>query len=73
MKAKAYESLPGRSGTAAAILGLFSPIGLALPVVMGAVADRASLSAAIAVTAAAPLAILVLGPRDPMARRINFC
>lgn len=63
MKAAAYDALPERSGTAIAVMGLFAPIGIALPALVGLLADRYGIAAAIAFTGVAPAAILLWTPR----------
>ena len=57
-KAQLYRAIPGQTGTALAIAGLFGPIDLLLPVAIGFSADRLGLSFALLLLTAQPLALL---------------
>jgi predicted MFS family arabinose efflux permease len=58
--AQAYAALPGRSGTVNAAGHLFTPVAMALPWLLGRLADRAGTFAALLVLVVEPLAILVI-------------
>lgn len=58
-KAQLYRALPGRSGTAVAIAGLFGPVELALPLLIGWIADTEGLKVALWVLALQPVALLL--------------
>jgi len=58
--AQAYARRPGRSGSVLAASHLFTPLGLALPWLLGAVADRAGIPVALALLVAQPLGLVVL-------------
>jgi fucose permease len=55
--AQAYAALPGRSGTVNAAGHLFSPLVMALPWLLGVVADHAGLQLALALLLAQPLGL----------------
>ncbi len=59
-KAQLYRTIPGQTGTALAVAGLFGPIDLALPIAVGFVADRAGLVAALLVLGLQPVVLLVV-------------
>lgn len=61
-RAATYDRLPGRAGLARAITGLVMPIELLLPVVVGLLAERFSLVAALGFLGLAPLGVLLLTP-----------
>jgi predicted MFS family arabinose efflux permease len=63
-KAAAYAILPGRTGTVLAILGVTAPIEAALPALIGAIATRLGLPAAIGLLSLAPAGVLLLAPRQ---------
>lgn len=63
-KARLYAALPGRSGTAVAVGGVGGLVGAAVPLVLGLVAGAAGLAATMWILLVAPLALLVLTPRD---------
>jgi predicted MFS family arabinose efflux permease len=58
--AQAYAAAPGRSGAVNAAGHLFTPLGLALPWLLGWLADTAGPVAALAVLAAQPIGLLVI-------------
>jgi fucose permease len=58
--ARAYARCPGRSGVVLAGNHLFTPIGLALPWLLGMVADRAGTIVALALLIVQPLGLAVL-------------
>lgn len=58
-----YDRLPGRAGLARAITGLVTPFELILPAVVGVLAERLSLVAALAFLGLAPIGVLLLAPR----------
>jgi MFS family permease len=58
--AQAYARKPEASGAVLAASHLFTPIGLALPVLVGSVADHAGTLAALALLAVQPLGLIVL-------------
>ena len=58
--AQAYAALPGRSATVGAVQALFTPLELALPLVLGVVATRAGIGVAMALLALQPLGILLV-------------
>lgn len=58
--AQAYAALPGRSGTVNAAGHLFTPLAMALPWVLGRLADRAGTLAALLVLAAEPLVLFAV-------------
>ncbi len=64
--ARAYARCPGRSGVVLAASHLFTPFGLALPWLLGLVADRAGTWVALALLVVQPLglAVLAFGDRD---------
>jgi MFS family permease len=69
--ARAYARCPERSGVVLAAGHLFTPLGLALPWVLGMVADRAGTFVALALLIIQPLGLAVLSrlSRDAPARR----
>ncbi len=62
-KAQAYALLPGRSGTVRAVDDLGAPFEVALPLVVGALADRFGITAGMSVLGLAPLLVLLVLPR----------
>jgi len=58
--ARAYARCPGRSGVVLAGGHLFTPLGLALPWLLGVVADRAGTLAALALLVIQPLGLVLL-------------
>ncbi|HUJ61284.1 MAG TPA: MFS transporter [Kofleriaceae bacterium] len=58
--AQAYAARPGASGAVLAASHLFTPLSLALPWLVGAVADRAGTHVALALLAAQPIGIAVI-------------
>ncbi len=58
--ARAYARCPGRSGVVLAGGHLFTPLGLALPWLLGVVADRAGTLAALALLVVQPLGLALL-------------
>lgn len=63
-RAATYDRLPGRAGLARAITGLIVPLELALPAVVGVLAERFSLVAALGFLGLAPIGVLLLTPRS---------
>lgn len=61
--AAAYETLPGRSGTVRAVKSLGAPFEIVLPLVVGAVAQRWSVTAGLGVLCLAPVFVLLLLPK----------
>ncbi len=66
-QAQAYRALPGQSGMVNAVSMVFRPLEIALPLVIGLVADHLGLGVALALLAAQPLGLLAIG----MALRSN--
>lgn len=62
-QAEAYARWPGRSGTVLAIVGLGEPFEVALPGIVGLLADHFGVLAALGLLGLAPLLILLLVPR----------
>lgn len=58
--AQAYARQPNASGAVLAAGHLFTPVGLALPFVVGLIADHAGTTAALAVLVVQPLGLIVL-------------
>jgi predicted MFS family arabinose efflux permease len=58
--AQAYAALPGRSGTVNAAGHLFTPMAMAMPWLLGRLADRAGTMAALMVLVAEPLALFLI-------------
>jgi MFS family permease len=58
--AQAYARRPQQSGSVLAASHLFTPLGLALPWLVGVVADQAGTTAALALLVAQPLGLVVL-------------
>jgi MFS family permease len=58
--AQAYARRPGRSGVVIVASHLFAPFALALPWLLGAIADRAGVSVALAVMIAEPIGLVAL-------------
>ena len=56
-KAQAYRALPGRSGLLNALGHVFTPLDLALPLLLGLLADRFGLVVALALLLAQPIGI----------------
>ena len=63
-RAATYDRLPGRAGLARAITGLIMPLELALPVVVGLLAERFGLVVALGFLGLAPVGVLLLIPRS---------
>ena len=63
-RAATYDRLPRRAGLARAITGLLMPLELALPAVVGLLAERFSLVVALGVLGLAPVGVLLLTPRS---------
>lgn len=63
--AQAYARRPGRSGSVLAASHLFTPLGLALPWLLGTVADRAGLLVALALLVVQPLGLVALATAGP--------
>jgi len=62
--ARAYARCPGRSGVVLAGGHLFTPLGLALPWILGVVADRAGTLTALALLLVQPLGLALLSVGD---------
>ena len=65
-QARLYAALPGRSGAAIAVGGFGGFAGAAVPLVLGVVAGAAGLGATMWLLALAPVALLVLAPRESL-------
>ena len=63
-RAATYDRLPGRAGMARAITGLIMPLELALPAIVGVLAERFSLVVALGFLGLAPIGVLLLAPRS---------
>jgi MFS family permease len=61
-KAVAYETLPGRSGTVRAVIGLGQPFEIVLPAIVGFIAARFGAWGGVAALGTAPLLVLALFP-----------
>lgn len=64
VQAQAYAALPGRSGAVNAAGHLFTPLAMALPWLLGRLADRAGTLAALLVLLIEPLALLAVAMID---------
>jgi fucose permease len=60
-QAQAYRALPGRSGMVNAALSLLVPVELAIPLLLGQIADRLGLTAAMSTLALFPLGLAAIG------------
>jgi predicted MFS family arabinose efflux permease len=60
-KAQAYRALPGRSGMLNAIRHVFTPLDVAMPFVLGLVADAFGLVAALVVLLVQPIGLFLIG------------
>jgi MFS family permease len=67
--ARAYASLPGRSGTVNAAAHLFTPLTLALPWLLGALADSVGLRVTLALLLVQPIGILLISARELRVRK----
>ena len=63
-KARLYDALPGRSGTAVAVGSLGGFAGALVPLTLGLVADAAGLASTMWLLAASPFLVLALVPRS---------
>jgi FSR family fosmidomycin resistance protein-like MFS transporter len=63
-QAQAYRVLPDYSGTVNAVVHLFLPLTVALPVVLGFVADAFGLTAVLLLLAAEPIGLLLIATRE---------
>jgi FSR family fosmidomycin resistance protein-like MFS transporter len=63
LKAQLYGALPGRSGTVMTVTNLFGLVGGLIPLGLGLVAERLSLTAAMWLLTLGPLALIVGLPR----------
>lgn len=70
--ARAYARCPGRSGVVLAGNHLFTPLGLALPWLLGMVADRAGTFVALALLIVQPLGLAVLARASRLAHRVDM-
>lgn len=59
-KAQAYRAAPGQPGLVNAVIALFEPIAVALPLLIALVAETAGVQAAMLVLAAQPVGLFVL-------------
>lgn len=66
--ARAYAQRPAESGAVLAASHLFTPLGLALPYLIGAIADHAGTQVALIVLVAQPLGLIVLARASGRAR-----
>ncbi len=64
--AQTYAALPGRSGAVLAAGHLFTPLSLALPFALGAVADRCGVVAALVLLVAQPIGLGLLALLAPV-------
>ncbi|MGI9009413.1 MAG: MFS transporter [Streptosporangiaceae bacterium] len=71
IQAGLYTSLPGRSGVAVFLSSAASLLGAVGPLAVGFAAQQAGLAWALASLAAAPVAVLVLAPRERSRRVIR--
>jgi predicted MFS family arabinose efflux permease len=62
--AEAFRALPGRSGTVRALSSLTTPIEVIVPLLIGLAAERWGIQVGVALLMLAPLAVLLLRPRD---------
>jgi MFS family permease len=70
--AQAYACRPNQSGSVLAASHLFTPLGLALPFLVGALADAAGTTVALTLLAAQPLGLVILvgvAPRASVRKR----
>jgi hypothetical protein len=67
-QAAAYRAAPGSSGTVAALAQLFGPLDLAIPVLLGLLADRSGVLAALWGLVLQPLGLLAALARSARAR-----
>ena len=63
---QAYAALPGRSGAVLAAGHLFTPLALALPFVLGVVADRCGVAAALVLLVVQPVGLGLLALAAPV-------
>ncbi|HEY8316166.1 MAG TPA: MFS transporter [Gaiellaceae bacterium] len=63
-KSRLYDELPGRSGAALAVAGVGGLAGAVVPLVLGVVASAVGLAATMWLLLLAPVALLVLLPRE---------
>lgn len=64
LQGRLYSSMPGRSGTAMAVGGLFGLVGTAVPLVIGALADEFGLVAALWLLVISPLILTLALPKS---------
>ncbi len=64
LQGRLYSAMPGRSGTAMAVGGLFGLVGTAVPLVIGVVADEFGLVTALWMLIISPLILLFALPRS---------
>jgi MFS transporter, FSR family, fosmidomycin resistance protein len=69
-KARLYEELPGRSGTAMALGTTTGALGAVLPLVLGLLAERVGIHDAFWLVLVAPLAVLLLVPRSALRSKL---
>ena len=60
-KARAYRALPDRSGMLNAMAHVFTPLDIALPLLLGFVADRFGLVPALSLLLAGPIGLFAIG------------
>lgn len=63
-KAEAYRTLPGQSGMVRAIYSLVTPLEIVAPLLIGLVAEAWGIRAGVALLLLAPIAVLLLRPRQ---------
>jgi DHA1 family inner membrane transport protein len=71
-QAQAYRAVPGRGGVVNALSALLTPVEVALPIGLAAMAGQLGVTAVLLVLAVQPLGLLalaLLAPRDPDERR----
>lgn len=66
VESAAYARLPGRSGLVRSIIGIGQPFEIVLPAVVGLIAGRFGLLAALVFLGSAPILFLALAPREKL-------
>ena len=72
-QSKAYALRPEQSGSVLAAAHLFTPLGLALPWLVGSVADHAGTTVALVLLVAQPLGLLLLVAASRTRPRATTC
>jgi MFS family permease len=67
-KAQVYRLLPGRSGMVNALSTVFTSVELAVPLLLGLIADRLGLAVAMCLLLLQPAGLLLLALRSPVGR-----